>query len=296
MKILHLDSGSEMRGGQWQVLRLHQSLVEAGHHSLLLARASGQLLGIAAERGLPVEALRPVRLAALSREFDLIHAHDARTHTFVALLPKCPSVVSRRVAFPPGDTAASKWKYRQPRRFLAVSRFVAQTLIQAGSDASRVDVVYDGVDIPAHQAHGKAILTPFTEDPAKGMALAEEAAALAGVPLVRSTNLERDLPNAETMLYLTQSEGLGSGILLAMAHGVTVIASRVGGIPELIENGVNGILLQNEPVAVANTLRSLSPELCCRLGAAARETVRSRFTVHHMVQATLASYGKALND
>ena len=53
----------------------------------------------------------------------------------------------------------------------------------------------------------------------------------------------RDLPHARAMIYLTQSEGLGSGILLAMAHGVTVIASNTGGIPEMIENGVNGILV-----------------------------------------------------
>ena len=34
MKVLHLDSGREMRGGQWQVLRLHEALLAAGHESL----------------------------------------------------------------------------------------------------------------------------------------------------------------------------------------------------------------------------------------------------------------------
>ena len=44
MRILHLDSGHEMRGGQWQVLRLIEGLRGAGHESLLLARAGSPLL------------------------------------------------------------------------------------------------------------------------------------------------------------------------------------------------------------------------------------------------------------
>ena len=38
MRILHLDAGREMRGGQWQVLRLIQGLAAAGVESTLLAR------------------------------------------------------------------------------------------------------------------------------------------------------------------------------------------------------------------------------------------------------------------
>jgi hypothetical protein len=195
------------------------------------------------------------------------------------------------VAFPLKTSAASRWKYNRARRFLAVSRHVAGLLVDAGISASRIDIVYDGVELPVTAAAGEAVLTPYTTDPSKCMALAEEAARLAGLPLVRSTNLEADLPRARALIYLTRAEGLGSGILLAMAYGVTVIASRTGGIPELIEDGVNGVLLQNEPSAVAAALHRLDP----RLGRAARETVRRQFTVEHMVQATLASYQKALN-
>ena len=43
-------------------------------------------------------------------------------------------------------------------------------------------------------------------------------------------------------VYITESEGLGSAVLLAMAAGTPVIASRVGGLPEAIEDGVNGLL------------------------------------------------------
>jgi hypothetical protein len=291
MKVLHLDSGREMRGGQWQVLRLHEALLAAGHESLLLAREGGPLLKAARE----CEALRPARLRQLSGDFDLAHAHDARSHTIAALLSKAPFVVSRRVAFPVKTSALSRWKYGRAHRYLAVSKYVAGILSQAGVDDSRIDVVYDGVEIPAMPANGEAVLTPFTLDPAKGMALAERAAAEAGVALRRSENLEQDLAGARAMVYLSESEGLGSGILLAMAHGVAVIASRTGGIPELIEDGVNGILVANDAGAIAKVLRSLDPERCREMGRRARETALKRFTVRHMTAATLDSYRKALD-
>jgi hypothetical protein len=290
MKVLHLDSGREMRGGQWQVLRLHRALLAAGHQSLLLARAGAPLLKTARE----CEALRPARVRQLSGDFDLVHAHDARSHTLAAMLSKAPFVVSRRVAFPVNTSALSRWKYGRARRYLAVSQYVARTLSAGGVDDSRIDIVYDGVEIPGKAADGDAVLTPYTLDPAKGMALAERAAEEAGITLRRSEKLEQDLPHARAMLYLSESEGLGSGILLAMAHGVAVIASRTGGIPELIEDGVNGLLVANDAAAAAHALRSLDPARCREMGRKARETVQQRFTISNMMTATLDSYRKAL--
>jgi Glycosyltransferase Family 4/Glycosyl transferases group 1 len=292
MKILHVDSGREMRGGQWQVLRLHQALLEAGHQSFLMAREYSPLLTLAAERDLPCDVLRPLRLLIRSRRFDLVHAHDAHAHASAAIFSRAPLVVSRRVAFPLSNCAVSRWKYKRASRYLAVSAYVARILIAAGIDSERIDIVYDGVEFPETAATGDTILTPYTTDHAKGMALAEQAATLAGLPLKLSKDLARDLPHARAMIYLTQSEGLGSAILLAMAHGLTVIASNTGGIPEMIENNVNGILVPNDVDSAAAALRQLNPAL----GAAARETVRNRFTVEHMLNATLASYQKACND
>jgi len=123
------------------------------------------------------------------------------------------------------------------------------------------------------------------------MALAQEAARLAGIDIEMSANLDEDLPRARVLVYLTRSEGLGSGILLGMAYGVTVIASKVGGIPELIDDGVNGILVANKPEAVAAALR----RTCPGMGHAARATVIERFTEAHMIEATLGAYNRVLN-
>jgi hypothetical protein len=295
MRILHLDSGSEMRGGQWQVLRLHRTLVERGYDSMLLARDESPLLATAQRAQLPCDVLYPLRLPMLSRSFDIVHAHDARSHTRAVMFAGRPLVVSRRVAFPVGESALSRWKYKRPRRFLAVSHHVAEQLMRGGVDSERIDIVYDGVPVPADKAKGTAILAPYSDDPNKGMALAEEAAKLAGVKLAVSENLMDDLPRARALVYLTRSEGLGSGILLGMAHGLPVIASRVGGIPELIEDGLNGILVDNEPQAVADALKRIDT-LGPALGVAARATVKQRFTIEHMVDATLRAYAKVLSN
>ncbi len=275
-----------MRGGQWQALRLHSGLLARCHESLLLARAESPLLATARQANLPCGVLRPSHIAGLSRDFDVVHAHDARSHTIGAFFARAPLVVSRRVAFQVHDSALSRWKYGRAGLFLAVSRHVAIELTRAGVDDKRIAVVYDGVPVPPEAAYGNAILAPRTPDPRKGMALAREAARLAGVEIEMSANLEADLPRARALVYLTHSEGLGSGILLGMAYGVTVIASRVGGIPELIDDGVNGILVPNEPGAVAGSFSRIDPAL----GQAARATVIERFTEDRMVEATLAAY------
>jgi glycosyltransferase involved in cell wall biosynthesis len=75
-----------------------------------------------------------------------------------------------------------------------------------------------------------------------------------------------------------------------MAYGVTVIASNVGGIPELIQDGRNGILVDNEPSAIAAAFGRIDPAL----GEAARATVTERFTEERMVAATLMAYEKVL--
>jgi hypothetical protein len=292
MRILHLDSGREMRGGQWQALRLHRGLIQRGHESLLLARAGSPLLGAAQRANLPCDALHPLRTGKLSGRYDVVHAHDARSHTIGAAFARVPLVVSRRVAFPVGDSWMSRQKYRRARLFLAISRHVSAQLMNAGVEEGRIVVVYDGVPVPPESARGEAILAPHTIDPRKGMALAVEAARLAGVAIGMSADLAADLPRACALVYLTYSEGLGSGVLLGMAYGVTVIASRVGGIPELIEDGVNGILVPNEPEAVAAALSRINPAL----GHAARSTVMERFTEERMVSATLAAYGRVLAE
>jgi glycosyltransferase involved in cell wall biosynthesis len=293
MRILHLDAGREMRGGQWQVLRLIEGLAAAGVESTLLARPAAPLAVAVRERGLRVEPFGFARAALLARRHDLLHAHDARAHTVAAIVRGAPLVVSRRVAFPVG----SYWKYARPSQYLAVSAFVRQVLIAGGVPERKIAVVYDGVPVLDPSAGTRVVALDNFDDPQKGAALAMEAAKLAGVDLLLTRDLERDLPRAAAFLYLTRAEGLGSAALLAMSAAVPVVASRVGGLPEVVRDRETGLLVDNAAAAVAAAIGELAhdPALARRLGQAGRRAVIENFTLDHMVRRTMEVYQKVLS-
>jgi len=280
-----------MRGGQRQVLRLIDGLHTAGHECALLARAGSPLSAEAQRRGMDVSAWTLRSIWKRGRAADVIHAHDARSHTAAAMAGVTRLVVSRRVAFPVQPNPISKWKYRHAAHYIAVSRMVKQTLVDAGIPPSRVTVVYDGVPMQP-LSHGAEILVLDSPDPGKGTALALEAVKLTGFEALASRDLERDLARAGLFLYITQAEGLGSAVLLAMAASVPVIASNIGGLPEIVEHESTGLLTANAPDAIAAAVRRLMEDraLAQSLAARARALVQEKFSVEQMVAGTVAIY------
>jgi alpha-maltose-1-phosphate synthase len=74
------------------------------------------------------------------------------------------------------------------------------------------------------------------------------------------------------------------------------VASKVGGLPEIIEHGRTGLLVENDPGAIAAAIRQLidDREFAQRLGAAARRRVVEDFTVDLMVRRTMEVYRQVL--
>jgi glycosyltransferase involved in cell wall biosynthesis len=290
---LHIDTGREMRGGQWQVLYLLRGLVAKGQEVRLLAPEESDLLKAALAQRLVARPLSLPALLSASYGVDLIHAHDARAHTLGLLIGK-PLVVSRRVAFPVKRGFPSRWKYQHATHFIAISEFVRNTLIERSLDSGRITVVHDGVPIPPRSdgARRERILALDSDDPGKGRSVIEKAAALAGVPVAFSKNLGRDLPEAALFVYITESEGLGSAALLAMAHGVPVIASAVGGLPEVIEDARTGLLTSNDPAEVARRIRRLLDDrtLARNIAIRARARVEQEFSAERMTSQTMGVY------
>lgn len=88
---------------------------------------------------------------------------------------------------------------------------------------------------------------------------------------------ELDRIMAETDIFVMSSilEGKPLGVVEAMAYGCPIVATAVGGVPELIEDGVNGLLCgPKDPACLAQKIRELiaDPELRTKLGQAARQS------------------------
>jgi glycosyltransferase involved in cell wall biosynthesis len=95
------------------------------------------------------------------------------------------------------------------------------------------------------------------------------------------------------------NEGMGRALVEAMATGLPVIGTKVGGIPALIDHEVNGLLVPPaDSEALAEALRSLidRPELAKRLGDAAHRSVGEQFSASSMVRAIDGLYEETLRE
>lgn len=91
------------------------------------------------------------------------------------------------------------------------------------------------------------------------------------------------------------TEGLGTSLLDAMACSRPIVATTAGGIPEVVADGVNGLLVPPRDARALATaiVRALRDhQLRQRLGAAGLARVRDRFTVDRMVEQTAAVYAR----
>lgn len=135
------------------------------------------------------------------------------------------------------------------------------------------------------------------EDDAYREALERQAARLGLGQRVIFTGFRLDVPevlsNAAVSVVPSLSEGLSNTLLESMAAGAPVVATRVGGNPEAVEDGVSGLLV---PPGNAGALtRAVSfllenPETARALGHAGSRRIAERFSLEHMVRETERLY------
>ena len=107
----------------------------------------------------------------------------------------------------------------------------------------------------------------------------------------------RDVPavlaRARMFVLPSRSEGIPLTALEAMACGVPVVATRVGGLPEVVQDGVTGLLVPPaDPAALANAMVEIwhDPDRGDRMGRAGRRRAEERFDVRRMVAQYEALY------
>ena len=104
--------------------------------------------------------------------------------------------------------------------------------------------------------------------------------------LGKQSHVERLIPHADLILLPSELESFGLAALEAMACGVPPLATRTGGLPEVIEHGVDGFLEEvgDTDALAARALEMLTDEEAHdRVAAAARNTATSRFCSSLMI-------------
>ncbi|MBI2060493.1 MAG: glycosyltransferase [Nitrospirae bacterium] len=122
-------------------------------------------------------------------------------------------------------------------------------------------------------------------------------------PAVTFTGFREDMPavmaGLDVVALCTEAEPLGRVVLEAMASGRPVVASRSGGVTELVEPGVTGLMFDpGSPDALAEALLQLAagPELRARFGRAARERAVSRFSLDRHVSRMAQIYWETITS
>jgi glycosyltransferase involved in cell wall biosynthesis len=116
-----------------------------------------------------------------------------------------------------------------------------------------------------------------------------EAVTFAG----QRDDARRLLAGVDIYVNSSISEGISLTILEAMAAGLPVVATRVGGTPEVVSDSLTGLLVPaRQSQAMADALLSLAaqPERRLAMGHEARQTVERHFTIDRMVDEYARSY------
>jgi glycosyltransferase involved in cell wall biosynthesis len=106
-------------------------------------------------------------------------------------------------------------------------------------------------------------------------------------------DLHKLLPAMELLVHPATKEGLGIILLQASASGLPIVATRAGGIPEAVVDGVTGLLVQRgDPGALSQAISSLlgDPARAHEMGRAGRAMVEKSFSVERMVKGNLEVY------
>ena len=161
MKVLLLDLGKIMRGGQWQVFYLARHLARTpGCTPLVAVPKNAPLAALLEEADLPFvklpsfsdyNPLNTLRLRSIIKSFqpDIVHTHDAKGASLGAVAHKASGafklVHSRRVSYrlKPGW---SKKKYLQGDAIVAASREINDVLISCGVPEEKTCTIHSGID------------------------------------------------------------------------------------------------------------------------------------------------------
>jgi glycosyltransferase involved in cell wall biosynthesis len=111
--------------------------------------------------------------------------------------------------------------------------------------------------------------------------------------------LRHEIATARAVVLFSRQENAPTIIAQAMAAGKPVVAARVGGVPEMVNDGESGFVVESEDeTALAERMLTLltDQDLCLRMGARGHEFALCRFNPEAVARQTVQAYRTALNS
>jgi glycosyltransferase involved in cell wall biosynthesis len=244
-------------------------------------------------------------------------------------LKNCRSNIWESVAYALRSAVARKLRYfhKNVTLFIALTKFAREHLVQAGFEGDRIFVLPNMVaveDSPTDPFQGRYVAFAGRMSPEKGVdtllaagrLLPDIPVCLAGDGPMMPAVVKQVSPNATFLGRLDTQEMTAfyrSARFLvipsrcfemcplvvgeAMSHGLPVIASRIGGLPELVENNVTGFLFEpgnSEDLARKVRLLWDNPDLCRKMGQAGREKAIREYNKDVYYRRLMAVYERAI--
>ena len=233
-------------------------------------------------------------------------------HEYWCVLKNCRGNIFESVAYAVRNMLSRRLRlfHNNVTLFVALTEFSKKRLVEAGFAEQRISILPNMVTVPdlkVYPSGGKCALYIGRISPEKSVETLMAAARGTGLSILVAGDysempnlLDTAPPNVKFVGLLnhdrvsefyamgqflvvpsTWFEGCPMVILEAMGHSLPIIASRIGGIPELVEDGVTGLLFEpgnSADLMAKMQLLSKNTDLCHEMGKAGRERVIRKYS------------------
>jgi len=250
-------------------------------------------------------------------------------HEYRCVVRNCRGHILESIAYALRNNFARTFKlfHNNVTLFIVLTDFAKRKLMNAGFREDQIVIIPNAISIPEidfNMHAGEYIAFVGRLSPEKGIdTLLSVALQFNQIPIwiagdgplfaemsakappnvkfvgkLNSTDLHEFYNNASFLIVPSRCfEQLGVVALEAMGHGLPVIASRIGGLPEVVDDEVTGLLFEpgnSEDLADKIKLLWESPELCQQLGKAGREKVIREYDENMYYERLMATYEQAI--